>query len=536
LFRRASTQSESAEAATASVDADASSRIAASRGGSLIDDYWGNYVAFTRAPDSTASIVMRGPTSSIPCLHVKYEDVNVVFSFMEDCARILCMRFDIDWGFVARSLLGPFRNGSTGISQVKEVLPGHRLEVGDGGRCSTEALWDPERIASERPLFDAQEAAETLEHATRTCVGAWASRHRRVVQHLSGGLDSSIVLGCLASTRPTSDIISINEYHDGADGDEREFARLAAQRAGCRLIEQRRNPEINLEALLDIPRFESPLGLHTRENARRHADTARELGATAIFNGRFGDELFCRHHTRYYVSDFIRDHGLSRGLIPLALDAAITDGFSIWSVLRKGLANAALPSRWSASKELYRDFQRNIFLTENALELALRENPSGREYRQGTPPGKRWQILLLSARHQYYDPFAEENDPEEVTPLLSEPIVETCLRIPTYLQRLGRWDRAIARRAFADLIPEEIRTRRSKGGVEEYVLAIQRRNLRFARELLMDGVLVRQGILDKRKVEAALVDGPSSGPHSIAPLVRLIGREAWARSWRGSTA
>src|SRR6202034_2731130 len=58
-----------------------------------------------------------------------------------------------------------------------------------------------------------------------------------VLQQLSGGLDSSIVLGCLADAPSAPDISCYTFYVPGAPSDERRWARYATHRRGLRHVE-----------------------------------------------------------------------------------------------------------------------------------------------------------------------------------------------------------------------------------------------------------------------------------------------------------
>ncbi len=127
----------------------------------------------------------------------------------------------------------------------------------------------------------------------------------------------------------------------------------------------------------------------------------------------------------------------------------------------------------------------------------------------------------------YYDPYLREAAPELVSPLLSQPLVELCLRLPTWLLTQGGRGRALARRAFAHDIPREIATRQSKGGMEEHVALILDRNLSFARGLLLDGHLARQGFLDRKKVEAILANRLSDRGENLSEIHDCIAVEAW---------
>ena len=104
----------------------------------------------------------------------------------------------------------------------------------------------------------------------------------------------------------------------------------------------------------------------------------------------------------------------------------------------------------------------------------------------------------------YYSSFERTDYPERTLPLLSQPLVELCLRIPTYvLIRSGR-DRALARRAFANDLPAEIIARYAKGRADHHSRNILDANLAFVRELLLDGALVQKGLLNRTNLELYL--------------------------------
>jgi asparagine synthase (glutamine-hydrolysing) len=133
-----------------------------------------------------------------------------------------------------------------------------------------------------------------------------------------------------------------------------------------------------------------------------------------------------------------------------------------------------------------------------------------------------------------YNPLGKLTDPELVAPLYSQPLIELALRIPTYILTVGGWERAIARRAFQHDMPREIVFRRTKGGVEEHLRAIMVRNIGLVRDLLLDGHLVREGILDRGKLAAALSGKPTRVAAGNVELYECFSAEAWARRWCGA--
>ena len=81
-------------------------------------------------------------------------------------------------------------------------------------------------------------------------------------------------------------------------------------------------------------------------------------------------------------------------------------------------------------------------------------------------------------------------------------------------------------------MPRSIVTRRTKGGQEEHAKAILVRNLSFARELLLDGALVREGILHRDRVADVLSGRPSRTASSNVELYACLSIESWLRQWQ----
>jgi hypothetical protein len=122
--------------------------------------------------------------------------------------------------------------------------------------------------------------------------------------------------------------------------------------------------------------------------------------------------------------------------------------------------------------------------------------------------------------------------PIKVAPLHSQPLIELCLQLPLYVLTSGGWDRAIARQAFRDELPREVANRRHKGGIEQHVQALFDHNRAFLCELLLDGALVREGIVDRAKLAVVLSGKPG---HIIQAttyeLMTFIAIEVWSRRW-----
>jgi asparagine synthase (glutamine-hydrolysing) len=115
--------------------------------------------------------------------------------------------------------------------------------------------------------------------------------------------------------------------------------------------------------------------------------------------------------------------------------------------------------------------------------------------------------------------------------LLSQPVIEACLPIPSWEWRAGGRDRAVARAAFAPDLPPSIIGRRSKGGPDGFSAIILREHRTAITERLLDGMLVREGVVDRAALEARFADRRPFSGEEQSRLLDLVDTEAWARSW-----
>lgn len=511
-----------------------SADILASAGRTLVERYWGRYVAFLRDARSGGAWVLRDPSGGLPCqaLRVRGADVDVYFSHMDEGALLGDRALSINWRYVAAAACqSRLQTHATGLNEVSQVLGGECIEL-RGGRIKRSFYWHPLRVAASEVIDDAGDAVRRLRHATRDCVHAWASSHRSIVHLLSGGLDSSIILACLKDAPTQPRITCLNFHSPGSNTDERTLARLAAQGVDCGFVERRRDSSVALKTLLGIQKSCIPADyFFYLEGGRSEAELAAERQATAVFSGYGGDQLFYQARARFAAGDYLGRHGFGRELFGVALNAARVDRVSVWNVLRAAVSHGLLGRRWSPRADAGRH---RMLIRDDVLHDINRDpgflHPLFRAPGRA-PSGKIWHAWQLSFPMDFYNPLGSPADPETVAPLLSQPLVEVALRIPTWLLTLGGWDRSMARRAFQGDVPRQIVTRRAKGGQEEHAKAILTRNIDFARELLLDGQLVRERILDRARLAAALSGRPTRRGGGNVEIYGYLSLEAWLRQW-----
>jgi len=520
-----------------SMTAQDSANIVASNGEYLVKRFWGRYLAFIRTVQGQRYAVVRDPSGMLPCFRVSHHGVQVWFSRMEDLAALGLEYTAIDWHYlethvVARSV----KSHGTGLLGIEEVRAGERWEI-EAGEVKRSAIWDAVAVSND-VLEDAAEAARRLRETTKACVNAWAGCYESVLQALSGGLDSSIVTVLLGQTPTATAATCVNYYTRDAEGDERQYARLSAQKAGFELLEKLRVPRlVDLRSMLRVTPTPNPwVYLYHVEHADYEFEQAHRHGARAVFTGGGGDGVFYQSRASFAVADYVQRHGLTLDLLGIALDAAQLEGKSLLTVLRAAFADRQRKSRRQRSVE-----QANLqtlvspdVVASQAVKLqAIFDGSSRQHVPLGPVPigpipiGKWWQIQSTSTPPSFYDQLGDPLAVERVPPLVSQPIVELCLKIPTYVLVENGWDRAIARRAFEADLPRAVVNRRGKGGLETHVREVFGANIEFIRELLLDGELARRGILNREHLEACLSGTRTVGAPEITEMQDHLSTEAW---------
>lgn len=530
LFRRRDLRSPpSANVVLTAIDAEL---ILESNGRALVHNFWGRHVAFFQTSAGT-TCVLRDPSGTLPCFLLRHQGVAVIFSWLEDALELLA-NFEyprVDWDALeAHLLLGALGGRETALEGVSQILPGEVIDLGSGGST---LLWSAVDIARSPAAHSAAEAAHLLRDTVRSCAQSWASCYSTILLRLSGGVDSSILLSCLAPSSTQADVICLNYHSPGSDSDERHYARLAAARVGRDLIERQRQPGFDIRRILKIARTPSPVLYIGWMNAQTDARVASAHAATALFTGAGGDQLFFEFPRWWPAADYLQLCGMDAGFASAAMDAARLGRVSVWRAVALAMAERIRPdpavrTAWGQGTLLAKGNRQGT--RRQTTERPRFVHPS-LLHATGLPIGKHMQTVALMHPLGYYDPFEQASAPEMVNPLLSQPLIELCLGLPTYLLTRGGHGRALARQAFAQDLPPQIATRRSKGGMEEHITQVLLSNLDVARGMLLEGELARRGLIDRPRVEELLSGRPTALAGSISQIHALIGVEAWLARW-----
>jgi asparagine synthase (glutamine-hydrolysing) len=536
IFKRARTITDDAPSIPADLSGTVSAKIVASGGRYLSDNYWGHYLAFVVDDAQPSKWVFRSPACHQPCLCASYRDVHLYFSAAEDCAQLNLLRFTINWDYIAAFTASTrVPTTETGLNQISELLPGQCQKISGRG-ISREFCWSPADISRQPCVEDAGEAKQALRATILSCVSSWASIHPSIVHRLSGGLDSSIVACCLRLAPTQPEVTCVNYHSPGAFGDEREYARAVTAATKFRHVEYPHSSSTPMDAILCFPRTESPLSyLNKIASDIREIDLARQLGASARFTGIMGDILFQMPPASAGVVEYIQRRGVDRHFLKTAFHAAQMDRISIWKILRETLTKGVISPQTNFRHGEFADRTQSL-LPGDLIQAIFYDRPLRFVHPwlhdlSNVPFGKFIQIACLSFNSAYFNCLADDDESDLIHPFISEPLTELCLRIPAYSLMFDGWDRALARKAFERELPGVVRLRTTKGSSNSYLQHRIDCNREFIRNLLLDGVLAKRGIIDVEKLQGCL---PGRATRSNVPLGLLwaaVGAEAWSRAW-----
>lgn len=507
--------------------------IIASGGRSLIDTYWGAYIAFLVDDKRDLQHVVRDCSGKLPCFRAQVGRLCVFFSDLKDLVALVGRRFQINIKYIATFLVADdVRIRETGLDGIHELLAGDCWTRAESGETQF-ALWNPAVVHGEGTLDDYDTAVSTVRHTAQYCIDNWASVHRSILHRLSGGLDSAIVLGCLARSPARPKITCSNRFTTKPGEDERKFARAAATAANVELVESEWRSG---ETLLDSRIFDAPILTKPSVQSLLLHDVsfmnglARRCGAEATWTGQGGDHLFLQTGTPLIAADFVRERGFQRGLSSVVHDVARLTRTSYWSILRNALLYGRVFRR-GLPQPLFD--QEASLLRRDALPddfHAFAQHPWTDDI-VGLPRGKQLQVSILADLLNRPWPTVQLELAPEHHPLIAQPLIELCIRIPTYLLVKGGRNRALARDAFANVLPREIFRREGKGESTSYMTSFLRDHRPFLQQLLLDGFLVRERLVARETIERYVSLGQPMGSMQLFPVLACVAAEAWVQSW-----
>jgi asparagine synthase (glutamine-hydrolysing) len=424
-----------------------------------------------------------------------------------------------------------------GVDGVNQILPAQET-IFRSSSAQSSFPWTPWKGHTAEPINNRALAMAELRQSIFQTV-AQLSHSNETILHSLGGLDSAIVLGALANSRQSTKVIAYNGFTGAPAGDERVFARAAAQFTSTSLHEIFLDPRrVNLRSVLEWPHQPNPVAYFDCTGPAGNVyELAKQVGANSLWNGVGGDNVFFQLPDIIAALEIVGTGASMSQIFRVALDGARYGRQSFWHVISNMVKERVKPPNRNAVLQFFTPRFRLPFLNDDIVQAGMQTkflHPL-LQAPDGTRNAKYYHVLTTCCfAIDLYDPWqfisGGPKPLERISPLLAQPVVETCLRIAPWLFIDGGMDRGLARKALASVLSQTTAGRTSKSNPDALYDEVTRANSLFIRETLLDGLLVRDGILKRRTLECNFNSDGSLSIDALRVALDLFNWEAWTRS------
>lgn len=488
----------------------------------IISNCWGEYLLVQPVPGDPQGLdATRSPSHAceLPCLYSVSDssafltsDVTLALDAGLHCRQV-------DFQNIAHRLIYPeIKLSGTALAGISELLPGHSLVLGKG-RSSVDRHWDPWSFVQREMRYKSiGEAAEAVRGAVQTVISAQANRDRSVLVELSGGLDSSIVAACLGTTDANLHCATMMSALPGAD--ERDYAGAVAAALGTDLLEtELRLDDAQFQFQLPPQMTVPSVGPLQYGLDRLMEASASRLEVDSAFCGAEGDTVFGYLTSAAPAADAFKAAGPRAGLRSIH-DLASFHQCTYWKAGRLVLGKLMRG---------YPTLTVDTSLVHPRIDLPAPQLHPWMRHPPHALPGDCQRIYELGGTQAFQGSCLRSAIRPLRMPLLSQPVIEACLRVPSWMWFAGGQNRAVARLAFSDLLPQNVINRKSKGTLTAYLGALHRRRRGEITRFLVDGQLQAHGLIDADALLQLEAQEQVRDEVSFMRLFQLCTLENWAR-------
>lgn len=454
-------------------------------------------------------------------------------------ASALVDQEEYDPEYAVEFLLNGYHPGDRTPYAGVRTVPAGMMATMIGGALTVRPYWS---VSEFQPAEDgAAEFADTaavveewrrlFERAVMVRLGG----RREVWSMLSGGLDSSSIVSMAETLARRGDAphglggtVSFVDSYDDEAGHQRAVVDTYGLRYETIVDEWLWRDDGGDPPTLDEPH---PLyGFYARN--RRMCDAVRGAGGNVLLSGTGPDHYLAGN--LLFFADMVAGGQWGRAIRELGHWAVLANK-SFWRfagehamtpllpiLVRRafGRGVACTPS-WFAPA-----FARQWSVNERTAWLRSNSAPRGRLY-AGYIQFNMGHIPASIERGEYADGI------EMRYPFLDRKLVEFSLRLPRALRTQPHARKWVQREAMRGVLPDPVRTRRSKGGIVGRTRWSLQREHRVVAELLQNPMLAQLGYVDRDQLSTAIGRAVAGDDLLLFEVVRVLSFEMWLRMKTG---
>jgi asparagine synthase (glutamine-hydrolysing) len=441
--------------------------------------------------------------------------------------------------------------GSTLVSSVKKLEPGHAMIVWDGRIVRSWRYYD---LPFGQPLLNVSEdeAADLVAQKVDAAVRRQLLSDVPVGAFLSGGLDSSAVVACARRALPDTRIQCFTiSVRDGSVADEGfasdlPYAKSVAEHLGVDLHTVEVGPEM-VDRLADMIYYlDEPTADPAALNALFISELARQHDITVLLSGSGGDDIFTGYRRHYALQQerywswlpqpARRMLAAASGALPVSSPALRRVGKALQYVDKNPAERLAGYFMWLGPKAALELLDPNFAATLSPVSLTqpllgtLDQLPHGVSGLN--------QMLYLECKHfladhnlNYTDKMGMAAGIEVRVPLLDLELVDLAARLPLDFKQRGREGKWIFKRAMERLLPRDVIYRPKTGFGVPLRAWLQTRLRPLVDDALSTESIRRRGIFNATAVEALRRADQERRVDATYPIFALVCMELWCRQY-----
>ena len=423
------------------------------------------------------------------------------------------------------------RTNETFFEGIQRLEPAHNLVVSAAGNWKTQ-YWN---YGGGGSAADARSPVDAFRELLNDSVKLRLRSDVPVGVALSGGIDSSSILGLAAKAMNPDSLKAFTAVFPGETYDESQYAELATRAAGVELIRIDYQPGDFIQDLSEVTWSLDYPALEGQVLPRWHVMRAAGEHVKVILEGQGADEMLAGYVARYFapylVDELQHSGGLALGsLLRSWLEVHRTFGWRAYEGLIRQLlpypAHQRAVRRMSPANRVYTREVMNAGSSE-ADHARLADGFQDRltnlmcfDHATGILP------MLL----KFGDSLSMAHSVESRLPFLDHRLVEFVFGLPAHHKLRDSVSKPILRDAMQGIVPQRILDRKDKVGFVAPVARWIRKSMDTGvRPLLLSQRCKQRGIFDARRVEKILDRQEQLGKGFEESIFRWISLELWFR-------
>jgi asparagine synthase (glutamine-hydrolysing) len=489
----------------------------------LMNLKWGRYAGALYDAASKQLSLIRDPLGLSTLFYAPIQDGIIFSTQLSVLYDILEQKPEIDWFYFAEYILEHHVvTKRTPFKGVFELLPGMVSEVNLENCIKEHYKWHIPEKTNKNP----ESIEEILSQNLKNSVMAWTSGQREITVELSGGVDSSSVLSLVKHHNPDMFVRGVH-YNDSKNPSSQEitYAQQIAQDCGISLdIIDYQSAKL-LDPLPSDYRPSKPTMFLTYYSMSQQLKSYAQN--SMIMSGQGGDHVFLAPPPLESIADYWIDNGL-RGISAIAQEISAYYRIPLSQLSIKTISTL---KNYYTKQNCAKNHCKSPI--NDSLTKQIKKSPFYiNEILKNYPPGKAAQIKSLWHAIAYADRDQRFINCTITHPLLSSPVVEYALTIPTYLSFHNGYNRYFLRKAVSQTTSSSVIWRRNKGKVTTSILKSAIAEFDTICSLLSNGNVLKSGIIDNKWFNEACTQIRHGNSSNLLLFLRVVNVELWLGQWK----